>query len=241
MKKLLFLISLLLMIGCLASCTPTTPSDTSGSGQGTTNTPVIDKNFISPVDEQAAVYYISKVCSDGLKLEVTLHGYQSESLDKSFYVKNNEYFLADIKITNESDTDLYQILPTFCRNQTTLPSHNHEIKFDIFNGEYKLHSSSFGFACGDLIDIWTIEAGKSYEWQLKLAAGEPGDDGDLQADGVGAKIKLYDKTVFTDHVCVFDGEFSFDYKKTKGFEADGNTVSVPVSIEMVYVSPVPNE
>ena len=103
-----------------------------------------------------------------MKLEVTLHGYKSESLGKEFYVKNNEYFLVDVKLTNESDTPVYQFLPTSCRDCTL--AHNHELSFDLSNGESKLNSSSFGFDCAEKTDLWTIEPGKSYEWHLKFAA-----------------------------------------------------------------------
>ena len=225
MKKLLSLIVFLLVAGCLFSCAPTTKNS---------------DRFISPSDEESAVYTVTQTDGNGLKLEVTLHGYKSESLGKEFYVKNNEYFLADVKLTNESSTPVYQWLPTACREMS--PAHNHEIKFDIANGDYKLNSSSFGFACPERTDLWTVEPGASYEWQLKLAVGEQQNGKqDLPADGTGyaAGIKLYEKDIFTDHICAFEGNFSFAYRKNEPNEddtANDSSVSVPLSIEVVYVS-----
>ena len=315
MKKLLSLIVFLLVAGCLFSCAPTTKNS---------------DRFISPSDEESAVYTVTQTDGNGLKLEVTLHGYKSESLGKEFYVKNNEYFLADVKLTNESSTPVYQWLPTACREMS--PAHNHEIKFDIANGDYKLNSSSFGFACPERTDLWTVEPGASYEWQLKLAAGDPhntlvswkpeenaplesgteevengkrtavneetevstyiyasgfmqggnfqiyestyvafgsagtgiyGSDfiigangtlgssyqfvvngsfssimGILPSDGdSNAGILLYKDALFPDNVCTFEGPVSFSYMKSSDGTENNLSVSVPLSIEVVYVSP----
>ena len=241
MKKLLFSLSvLLLVLGCLVSCVPSAPSDhtTASSDDDANNPPAVDANFVSPSDEESAVYTVSKTDACGLKLEITFHGYKSESLNKNFYVKNNEYFIADIKLTNESDAELYQYLPTICRQSSDIP-HNHEIGFDIAAGEYKLNSSSFGFGCPAAYEVWTIESGQSYEWHLKLAAGEvQHGKQDLPSDGkaYSAGIKLYGKDIFTDNACVFDGEFTFSYKKDKEQLLNTDAFSVPVSVEVVYVS-----
>ena len=321
MKKLLLLFLIVaLTLSCFISC--------SYFGGGSSNGEDIKTLFfISPEDEESTVYTVTQTDENGLKLEITLHGYKSESLGKEFYVKNNEYFIADVKLTNESETPVYQFLPTACRDMS--PSHNHEISFDIANGDNKLHSSSFGFACPDMIDVWTIEPGQSYEWQLKLAAGAPGstttvtypnadnkekDDSNppsekeaveensvsksyiyygsdvvqngnfqvfestfvgsiggnffgsdftLNQDGVlstsyhivmnGSALNiagflpadgdtttqgllLYGNNIYTDNVCTFEGPISFSYMKSSdGFE-NMLSVSVPLSIEVVYVS-----
>ena len=313
MKKFLMLfLTVALALSCFISCSYLGGGSSSGEDIKTLF-------FVSPEDEESAVYTVTQTDENGLKLEVTLHGYKSESLGKEFYVKNNAYFIADVKLTNESETPVYQFLPTACRDMS--PSHNHEISFDIANGDNKLHSSSFGFACPDMIDVWTIEPGQSYEWQLKLAAGalastypnaenekkedseivvekeeaEPapvsenyiyygsgnvqngnfqvfestyigtvggnffGSDvngalstsyhfivngsalniaGSLPPDGdtTTEGLLLYGNNIYTDNACTFEGPLSFSYMKSSDGSENMLSVSVPVSIEVVYVS-----
>lgn len=320
MKKFLMLfLTVTLVLSCFISC--------NYFDGGSSNAEDLKKVFfVSPEDEESTVYTVTQTDENGLKLEVTLHGYKSESLGKEFYVKNNEYFVADVKLTNESDTPVYQTLPTACRGMS--PSHNHEISFDIANGDNKLHSSSFGFDCPDMIDVWTIEPGKTYEWQLKLAAGSPSSNitvtypnaengkkedseiiiekeeakpnpasegyiyygsgnvqsgnfqvfestyigsvggnffssdfvfdqtgvlstsyhfivngsalniaGFLPSDGDKTTgLLLYGNNIYTDNVCIFEGPLSFSYMKSTDGSEDVISVSVPLSIEVVYVS-----
>ena len=318
MKKLLLLIlTVAIALGCFTSCSYLNLGSL-GSNQ---STDITANYFDSPEDEEKATYTVTQTDENGLTLEVTIHGYKSESLGKEFYVKNNEYFLADVKLTNGSDTPVYQFLPTACRDCS--PAHNHEISFDIANGDHKLNSSSNGFTCSETTEVWTIEPGASYEWQLKLAAGElestkisysPGfgtvtesnkedaEDtdkaptessaltnfyvsgesvyyynsafsqggnifyetytmggdfsfvtngsftvivggsaiytGTLPLDGDDSYvIRLYDSSVFPDNVCVFAGDLSFGYMKSSDGTVNDLSVSVPLSIEVVFVSP----
>jgi hypothetical protein len=331
MKKLLLLIlTVAFAVSCFASCSYF------GSGSGSNDSLSAEKIFfVSPEDEESAVCTVTQTDENGMKLEITLHGYKSESLGKEFYVKNNEFFLADIKLTNESDTTFYKFLPTSCRDCT--PAHNHEIDFDIANGENKLHSSSFGFTCAEMTDLLKIEPGQSYEWQLKMAAAKPQSDvvykpgendgkndadkedlkentkdkkegeetknvsdnyiyyesnfiqggnvqiyesvytngsgniifgtdyfvtgdgalsssyhfvingiftsitGVLPSDGNESdKLFLYGEALFPENTLTFDGSFFFSYmKESDGYE-NNISVSVPVSVEVVYVSPKPH-
>ena len=189
-------------------------------------------------DEKSAVYQVVESNADGLQIEVTVHGYRSEKLKKSFYVKNNEYFLVEVKITNIGAEALYQWLPTSCRG--SFPAHNHEIGFELVNGEYKLSSSSFGFVCPEMVEIWRIEPGETYEWTLKLAAGEvkSGGEYDLPVDGDGdlAGIDLYGADIYKDGVCTFAGELSFDYKTSDQEHFNDFSLSVPLSVDVVYIS-----
>lgn len=239
MKKILFLLlAMVIVLNCLASCNVGPAENTTGSvnsGEPSSGT----NDFVIPDDETPVLYTVSADNADGLRMEVTVHGYKSESLNKDFYVKNNEYFLVDVKVKNTSDNDLYQLLPTECRNSD--PSHNHEIELDLAHGDYKLSSSSFGFMCRTAIEIWKLEPGETYEWQLKLAAGEVksgGDDYDLPGDAEDW-IKLYGKDIYSDGICTFAGEFSFAYMKTIG-DLNDFFLSVPLSVDVLYVSSVPN-
>lgn len=330
MKKLLLLfLTVTIALSCFVSCSYLN----FGSNSGENFTDNLKAYFVSPEDEENAVYTVMQTDENGLTLEVTLHGYKSESLGKEFYVKNNEYFIADIKLTNGSDVPVYQFLPTSCRSCS--PAHNHEISFDIANGDHKLNSSSNGFACPETTETWTIEPGASYEWKLKLAAGElestkisyspefgfgnatenekeseeatkevldkapmesvaltnsyvsgesvyyygsafsqggnifyetytMGGDYTFIANGsfngsytviIGGSVssytgalpldgeddsyvlRLYDSSVFPDNVCTFAGDLSFGYMKSSDGTENDLSVSVPLSIEVVFVSP----
>lgn len=240
MKKLLILfVSVIMLLNCLSSCDTTPAESTSGSlspGEQTEE----KKDFVIPEDETRTVYTVSDENADGLKMEVTVHGYQSESLGKDFYVKNNEYFLVDVKVTNTSENPLWQWLPTSCRALMGTP-HNHEIEFDLSYGGYKLHSSSHGFACPSLIDVWKLESGVTYEWHLKLTAGEVKngiDDYDLPFDGESyrAGIVLYEEDIYSEGSCTFAGAFSFDYKLSEEKGLNTASLSVPMEIDVVFVS-----
>lgn len=253
MKRILFLLlSVSIVLSCFVSCKHdvTETSDTTTNlqqSEETTGTsgkePPIEPpevSFVSPSDEEIAFLTVASSNSDGIKLEVTLHGYKSESLGKDFYVKSNEYVLADVKITNTSDTSVYQILPTYCRESAE--PHNHEISFTISNKDgYFLNSSSFGFACPTMIDVWEIESGKNYEWTLKLAAGKiQSQEYDLPADGKGTSsgIKLYGSDIYTNASCIFNGEIGFDYAhENLGTDTINEyAIQVELSVEFVYVS-----
>lgn len=250
MKKLLILfVSVIMLLHCLSSCDMTPAESTSESlnssestsGSLSSGEPTEEKKgFLIPEDETEVLRTVSADNADGLRMEITVHGYQSESLNKDFYVKNNEYFLVDVKVTNTSENPLWQWLPTYCRTLMGTP-HNHEIKFDLSHGKYQLDSSSHGFACPDLIDVWKLEPGVTYEWHLKLAAGEVKngiDDYDLPFDGESyrAGIVLYEEDIYSEGSCTFAGAFSFDYKLSEEKGLNTTSLSVPMEIDVVFVS-----
>ena len=250
MKKLLILfVSVIMLLNCLSSCDMTPAESTSESlnssestsGSLSSGEPTEEKKgFLIPEDETEVLRTVSADNADGLRMEITVHGYQSESLNKDFYVKNNEYFLVDVKVTNTSENSLWQWLPTYCRTLMGTP-HNHEIKFDLSHGKYQLDSSSHGFACPNLIDVWKLEPGVTYEWHLKLAAGEVKngiDDYDLPFDGESyrAGIVLYEEDIYSEGSCTFAGAFSFDYKLSEEKGLNTTSLSVPMEIDVVFVS-----
>ena len=240
MKKLLILfVSVIMLLSCFSSC-DTTPAESASGSLGLGEQTEEKKGFVIPEDETEVLRTVSADNADGLRMEITVHGYQSESLNKDFYVKNNEYFLVDVKVTNTSENPLWQWLPTYCRTLMGTP-HNHEIKFDLSHGKYQLDSSSHGFACPDLIDVWKLEPGVTYEWHLKLAAGEVKngiDDYDLPFDGESyrAGIVLYEEDIYSEGSCTFAGAFSFDYKLSEEKGLNTTSLSVPMEIDVVFVS-----
>lgn len=230
MKKIFLLILCTAMLLCSCNINPPPPQAT----DDTTDPPNIQ--FTSPEDEKEVSHHVSMTDDNGVNMEVTLHGYRSESQNKLFYVKNNEYIIANIKITNSSNKPIYQFLPTYCR-ESEIP-HNHEIGFDIFCGEYALHSPYAEFVCTELIDIWTLEPGKTYEWTLKLAAGEVVyENYDLPADGFArdSGIKLYDKTLYPNGSCIFEGNFSFAYQTSGGINPNEYSITLPCAFEVIYI------
>ena len=205
MKRILLLVlTVALALSCFVSCEMQTGNGNKDDGTGGTS---LNTGTFLPMDEESATYTVTKKNEDGVEIEVTVHGYKSEALKKDFYVKSNDYFLVDVKITNRSESSIY-------RNTSCLdcdPAHNHEIGVDISYEDYKLNTSHFGFECPERLDILEIKAGESHSWQLKLAAGTPSDEKyDLPADGKGG-ILLYGSEVYM-------GDISFDESNDKGKE-----------------------
>lgn len=255
MKSLIFsVLSVILALGIFTSCSskPISPAETSGKADTTATTPaaessstVPDQNafsFVSPSDEIRTTKVFTAQNADGIKMEVTIHGYASES-QQTFYVKNNEYFLVDVQITNTSENTFYQWLPTWCRDAS--PNHNHEISFAISDGKgNELHSSAFAFACPERIDVWELSPGQSCQWTLKLAAGkENSETFDLPADGwdYSTGIQLYDDSIYSDGACLFEGGLSFSYAHLDNGADTKNeyTITTDIDVNVVYVSDHP--
>ena len=212
--------------------------NTDTSGTHSVKPPVV----MEITDEQSAVHYVTAANGYGLQIEITVYGYQSKELQKEFYVKNNEYFVVKVKLRNDSALLVYQWLPTGCRD-TELP-HNHEVNASLFCGSYPLHSSVSGLPCSGALQKWTLEPGETNEFYLKLAAGEicydetpdlPGD----RADGCPG-IKLYGEELYSNGFCRFSGSISFSYTTDQDCLSNDRSLSVPLSVDVRYVSPEPN-
>ena len=237
--------------GTSASVTTTTDARPSHSMVGTsanrteveTTASATDSTLAAPEipDEKSAVYQVVESNADGLQIEIAVHGYRSEKLKKSFYVKNNEYITVEVKLKNLSDAPVWQWLPTACRDSGT--PHDHEIGAELFCGAYRLHSSH-GLPCSGALRKWMVEPGETYEFCLKLAAGDIcyEKDWDLPGDGEGGLpgIKLYGEDVFRDGSATFSGKIFFDYTKDEMQAANGLRVSVSLVLDVLYVSPKPN-
>ena len=237
-KLLLFLLCAILLCSCGVHTDGGTESSSS-SGTAENAAPV------TPSDEETVLHTLSASSEDGVILKITAHGYQSKSERMDFYAKSNEYFLVDVEVTNGSAQPIYYFLPRYC-NEDVLP-HNHEVGFDLSCGEYDLHSSSSGFIIARTSaedgHVRTLAPGETRAWQLKLAAGEiSADDFDLPADGKAypSGIKLYGPELYTDGICTFEGAVFFGYSKSEVLIARSVhdlLLSVPLSVDFVYVSP----
>ena len=249
MKKCiaLFLIFMLTLTACQIA--PEAP-ETSNTDNRVITQPSV-QGFVSPSDEMNATKSFSASNEGGLVMEITLHGYASESLGEEFYVKSNEYFRADVKLTNTSD-QTYQQLIHACYG--SIPPHNHEWEIDLKdeNG-HALVPSSFGFIHLDLLRPWHLAAGTAREWALYLAAGEKRlidkekdaeklAEIDLPADGqnelpmIAAGIALYEEDIYTNHELDFSGTISFAYSVFSGSEIPNDrSLSCPISVKVMYV------
>ena len=193
-----------------------------------------------PSDEKEVTKTIITENADGMKMEITLHGYASEKLEKEFYVKHNEIVTMDVKITNTSDHTNRQFLPTYCR-ESGLGNyrHNHEITVDIIseNGNELTSCAVFG-ACPEMYDMWDIEAGESYDFKLEYVAGkvyyDERDDAPKLCD-----IPLYGNEIYPDGTCDFTGTISFvyceDYEEDQFRGANDLSLSADVAFTIVYV------
>ena len=252
MKKIISILLLFAMLVSFASCHTSDMEETSSSTATTDTTETTDtsetvipeKFFKVPDDEKEVTRVIKSEKDYGLKMEVTLHGYQSESLNKDFYVKNNEYFIVDVKIINDSPTSdkILQFMFTDCRNYD--PPHNHELEFYFANryGDHLIAASDHrGFIHPERYIIWELKPGESETYTLKLAAGKQSESSkeyDLPYDGWGG-IELYDESIYENGSCLFIGYIYFPYAfdNNQGLDTRNNLyIATELSFEVVYVS-----
>lgn len=80
----------------------------SESSASVTELPIVEPPAVAPADEVRVqrTFSVSEA-PNGITLEVTVYGYSSETLGKDFYVKSNEFFRADVKVTNTSEKSFW--------------------------------------------------------------------------------------------------------------------------------------
>ena len=263
MKKIISILLLLAMLVSFASCDTSDMEETSSSAATTdttettefsqttdtsettdttetSNTADIVNFFEVPSDEKDVTKTIVTENTDGMKMEITLHGYASESLEKDFYVKHNEIVTMDVKITNASDHTIRQFLPTDCRNFSFRGyRHNHEITVDITNKNgNKLTSCAAYDVHTERYDSWDIESGESCDFKLEYVAGkvyyDERDDAPRLCD-----IPLYGNEIYPDGTCDFTGTISFvyceDYEEDQLRGANDLSLSADIAFTIVYV------
>ena len=229
--------------GITASNTKETTGKTSGTATDTTVDTTADtivKPGIVPAEIASTVFF--EAADDGLLFWITVYGYRESDQDGRFYVKNNEYIIVDVQISNLSDVPVYQWLPSSCRD-SALP-HNHEIQADLVCGAHRLNTSVAGLPCSGMLEKWILEPGETYECRIRLAAGDPCYQGtpDLPGDGPNGwpGIKLYGEEIYTDGFCTFSGNLSFAYARSEDETANSLLLSAPMSIDVRYVSSKPD-
>ena len=199
---------------------------------------VIEPAPVSPSDEKKVFCIYKQTNADGIFIQISIAGYQSESLGKEFYVKSNEYFTVDVTVKNTSSRTFYRTVYTDC-SESSVP-HSHEDGLDLSYKENELCPSVIGFSCGQTVSREALKPGESYTYQLKYAPGTEVTSGfDLPGDGTdyAAGVKLYDEvfyTFFDNGSCTFEGYFKFKYDT----RINSGSVSfwIPLSLEVVYVA-----
>lgn len=197
-----------------------------------------DPPFVSSSDEQRVFYIFRQTSADGIFMQISVAGYQSESLGKEFYVKSNEYFTVDVTVKNTSSTTYYRTAYTDC-SEGAVP-HSHEEGLELSYKGSGLCASTVGFSCGNATSMVELKPGETYTYQLKYAAGTETASGfDLPGDGNDhpAGVKLYDELFYHFYdkgSCTFDGHFEFVYCT----RINGGSTSfwIPLSLEVVYVA-----
>lgn len=194
--------------------------------EASSNTVTSSKPPVKEPVETSASHVFLETNGDGLQIKVTVHGYRRSDLGKLFYVKNNEYITVDVQITNLSAVPVYQWTPR-----------DHEIGSRLYHGNDCLSSV---LSDSERVDRWTVEPGEAYEWRLQFVAGEPnhglpdGEEMDL------SDFRLYGKEIYSEGVCKFSGNLFFAYTSSEDEAENALRLTVPVSIDVLYVSSEPS-
>ena len=160
------------------------------------------------------------VIRDGLRLDLTVRGYTSLSPEKDFYAKNDEALIICVRLANIAARPIYQWVPSTCKKD-----HGHGVSADLSHGEYKLNC----VPCEGTLERREIGVGESVEWQLALFAGEvcsedPND------------IRLYGEEIYEDGFCSFAGNIDFAYTVSEHSAENDAVISIPISVDMLYMS-----
>ena len=217
-----------------AMTNPNSAAETTNRGGNS----VIEPAPVSPSDEKKVFCIYKQTNADDIFIQISIAGYQSESLGKEFYVKSNEYFTVEVTVKNTSSRTVYRTVYTDC-SESAVP-HSHEGRLDLSYKGNELCPSVIGFSCGKTASREALKPGESYTYQLKYAPGTEVTSGfDLPGDGTdyAAGVKLYDEvfyTFFDNGSCTFEGYFEFKYST----QINSGSVSfwIPLSLEVVYVA-----
>ena len=154
MKKfLLVLLSVILVIGCFASCSEETPEI---------------KPMAAPADEITVTKTFSAKDEMGLQMEIVISGYASESLNQKLYVKNGEAFNVEVRVKNLTERDILHLSSTLCHDSEH--DHLHDLQFYIQDGEGHSLAPAWSawYTCPEMMAVWSIPAGKTCTWSFTI-------------------------------------------------------------------------
>ncbi len=172
---------------------------------------LLPQSFVSPVDEIKVTKTVSGVNIYGMRMNIFVQGYASESLGMDFYLKSNEENAFEFTLTNGTDEDIWQFAPDL----------THRFWFDVAESEQG----------GQLIDLYyTDMMGFAHVLSFnKIAVGE------VKTQSV--RLWSADWQNAEENVCVRSGVIVFPYQLTDVY-IGGNThsVSIDFSYTEVFVS-----
>ena len=172
---------------------------------------VFPQSFVSPTDEIKVTKTVSGVNIYGMRMNIFVQGYASESLGMDFYLKSNEENAFEFTLMNGTDEDIWQFAPCLA-----------------YNFYYDVEASEQG---GQIIDLYYTDmmSFAQAESFIELAVGEVKTQ----------RVRLWSAAWQNaeENVCVRSGVIVFPYQLTDGY-IGGNThsVSIDFSYTEVFVS-----
>lgn len=194
----------------------------------------VPENHYAPNDEEKTHLIYAVTNASGLTLEVTLEGYHSKAIGKDLYFKYGESISMKIRIQNGTDAPIYQYLPTQCHE--IAPAHCHEIGIFLQNphGNALMNSIDLlDFDCPTAEEIWKLEVGEAYEWEITLVQNPwqmiAWDEIDRRLLG------LDDDRFHTVYESLFSGEISFIFGNDMNtFNED--ILSLPITLNVLHIA-----
>ncbi len=222
----------------------TTESTTEATTESTTEAEPTLAEILSDGETEATSVFTAS--NGGVDMTVTVHGYSNKDKGYDFYVKNNDYFHVDVKVENNSGEEIYK-LNSSCIHGIS-GAENIELQTYIADAKgNELTPNTAGMVYTDDLLLWSIPAGESYEWNLRLAAGEYPNEFrdtpcDLKVDGIengglGSGIYLYGEEIYTNGICTFTGTITFRYSETDNgnYTINDKALTADVTIPVLYV------
>lgn len=234
MKKKILAIILAAVSLALASCTGISEQSTTSLAAVTTQgfetmgttTVLLPETPAYPADQTPVRCALVHQNNDGVSMELTLIGYGSESLGKSFYFTDGVMH-AEVKITNNSGKTIYQTIPSYCHGN----GHNHEISVSLADSEGKMLRNMNIGVCPAMLQSWSLDTGESITFTLSFAAGDYVTIGEEESADIKLTtqthvtgIKLYEN--YEDGACKYTGSISFGY----GYGANNTSPSNPEAV-----------
>ena len=169
-----------------------------------TEQPELPQSFVSPEDEVKITKTFTGVNEYGMRMDISVQGYASESLGMDFYLKSNEENAFEFTLTNGMELDAWQFAPCIAM----------QFWFDVAESEQG----------GHIIDLYDTDM-MSFAHEIsfnKIAVGEVKTQ----------RVRLWptDWQGAEENVRVRSGIVSFPYR----FEGRGYGNTHSVSIELSY-------
>ena len=192
----------------------TSQTESSSETEQTEQQILLPQSFVSPEDEIKITKTFTGVNEYGMRMDISVQGYASESLGMDFYLKSNEENAFEFTLTNGMELDAWQFAPCIAM----------QFWFDVAESEQGGQIIKLYYT-----DMMTFAQAASYN---ELPIGE------VQTQ----RVRLYpaDWQGAEENVCVRSGIVSFPYRlepyvSGKGYD-NTHSVSIELSYTEVFVS-----